>query len=279
MVKNLPARHHYVPKLLVKSFADSNKQVLYCEKENPRIEIRNYRTPFWSRHYYTARNEKNEKDVSAEYSFGEFENIVAPIVEGIRISIGEGKTPRLSAEEKRIWDCFFILQLQRTPEGFKRLVKEESLTGTTEDCFEQWMADEPDKSDEIRTYCTPENIERLMNTIRIGAQTMVGPNSLELFSKLELSFWILTGKNRSFVLGSNPIARLSAHSNNGWGNWLPVSPKIAVSHTLKGTRGSVLQNNRTEDVRRLNMVIIDQSSAVVSNSEKLLKSLTEHWRH
>jgi len=276
MAKNLPEKHHYVPKFSTKYFADSNGMVFYRERGR-NIEHRNYKSPFYKRHYYTSRDADNKKDISAEYKFQKVENEVSRIIKKICTCCANGSYPKLTPGEKQAWDMFLFLQLQRTPDAFEQLVKEESLTEIIEDCFEQWMADDPSNKVKILTHYTSENIERSKNTIRIGVQSMVGPISLKLFSKLELSFWILTDENRSFVLGSNPVVRGSVYSSYGWGTWIPISPKVAVPHTRQRTSGELLQNNSVADVRQLNMAIIKQSSAVVSNSKRLLKSLTKNW--
>jgi hypothetical protein len=120
-----PKSHHYVPKMLLKRFANESGTLFYFDKSEPEKGIRE-RSPknlFEETHLYSLISEDGSKDPRIEMDFGKkIEDPANHVLDRMLASVVLGKVPNLSEQDREIWDQFFYLQWKRTPEHLSKTV-------------------------------------------------------------------------------------------------------------------------------------------------------------
>ena len=89
---------------------------------------------------------------------------------------------------------------------------------------------------------------------------------------------IIRKKNKSFVIGSNPVLQVFPENGSSGGrprpftaSWLPIAHDIAIAYG-EG-EGGLMEFKEDRELRRFNEAIFDQSSAIAGRSDKLIRSL------
>ena len=111
--------NHYVARMLLKRFMSDDGEFFYVDRRRPEKAIihRNPEGVFSRNHLYTSYDKDGNPDVALERDiYRKIESDTSPIIDKIVSSARDGKHPKLSTTDKRIWDEFFAHQLQRTPD-------------------------------------------------------------------------------------------------------------------------------------------------------------------
>jgi hypothetical protein len=97
-----PKKHHYVPRLLLRRFADNNGKLWFYNKKAPDIGVcpRRPEDIFFEKHLYSLVDEDGGKNVALEIAFSRFEATINPIFQHICDQAKKGMEPRLSEEER-----------------------------------------------------------------------------------------------------------------------------------------------------------------------------------
>ena len=232
---SIPKRHHFVPQMLLRRFADADGRLFFFDKRiaDKGVQKASPDNIFLQRHLYTQYEKDGTKDVSAERHFAQLEGEADRIIDKITQQAELGKLPRLTTAERKTWDQFFYYQWKRTPDSFLR---SETLADFDEAL--DWAIDEyeqahrPLTDKEKQDLEHPDAIKRIAQNARVQAVTDPGKEVQDIMARKALGIVLLAKPNKSFVIGSYPIVRFApgTHlSDPRAGMWLPVAHNIAIT--------------------------------------------------
>ena len=285
--KNRPKRHHYVPQFLLREFTDDNKKLHFCilgSSEGavikPSERVVKSATPknlFLKKELYTQYSDHGEKDSSLEESIRNLETEAAPVIKKIINSARANKLLELNPDERDIWDAFFLIQSLRIPDILDPIVNEYP------DWIPEFISDYekehgPPTKEEIKKANDPKEIERTKQNLRAITVSRLTSES-KIFQILQgrgLIIGVIRKPNKSFIIGSNPTARLYRQLSDPEAEWhLPIAHDITVTHHGFYDRGEENLAKITGDhtIRKINETICNWSSSIAGRSRRLITSL------
>ena len=215
---NEPKRHHYIPRMLLRNFTNEKGLLYFFDKRFPDKNVLESAPSnlFLETHLYTQYNKSGGKDVWVEKFFAEIERDGNAVVKKIINAAKEGKSPKLTAPERKIWDRFFCCQMIRVPD---------ILNAEIDDNFDKLLSEIWDEYEKrVRPFTAEERAERDNPDVRIrikhNLRAVTPANVLLREGKVMaalgskgLAVGIIRNPKKSFIIGSNPCVKTS-----GWKN-------------------------------------------------------------
>lgn len=274
-----PRRHHFIPQMLSKRFIDDSGYLYVFEKgnSNKRIDCRKPKGVFWKHHYYTSETDDGQKDTSLEEDYSKLESDTSPVIEKIVNAARKGETPDLTEDEKTTWDRFFYTQWKRTPDNMEKVGIDEVFDSTLKETITELGAFRPLTNKEKKNFSNPECLARMKKNAQVDAQKINSSKILETLKNKGLSIAKIDYSNKSFIIGSLPIVKLTDGNRTLLSDptvevWLPIAHDIAVSPFFERGKEKVIPIN-TYHVRRLNRLFFRQSNVIAGRSKELIRSL------
>ena len=277
-----PKRHHYIPQMLSKRFADRDGILYVFDKRFPHkgVQKRTPRNLFVEGDLYTQLDEKGIKDVSVETEFlapldGKANPVIAKIVSAAR----RGNPPNLSPDEKDFWMKFSYIQFKRVPERREKHKEEIFQEVRREiDFIGQFR---PFSDSELSILEDDEKMERLWRNISIqSVQEPLSKEGAEIFLEKRIGVAVIRNPKpkRSFVIGSNPVVQMSHPERFHLADptaelWLPLARDVAVSPCPGESDRVVSANDR--HIRAINRIVFEQSTVIAGCSRDLIESVRE----
>ena len=275
-----PKRHHYIPQMLSRRFADSGGILHVFDKRFPQKGIQK-RTPknlFVERDFYTQVDAKGTKDVSVETEFlARLESEARLVIEKIVSAGRRGNFPDLSPDEREILKTFFFTQFSRVPDTLDSATDEVRQMMHPNTDF-AWQS-RPPKVSELSVQNSSETMERHLMNARI--QHLQMPRSLEMsgfLAKMGIVVAVIEElkPERSFIIGSSPVVQLS-HSERSYLSdqdlevWLPLARDVAVFPSP--WEGDKVMSVNDKHIRTINKGISQQSTVIAGCSREIINSL------
>lgn len=220
MKSNKPVRQHYVPKFILKNFANTKNIISVFDKKNSKTFNSNIDNVFVEKNFYTVNDKFNiEQYYAKEETY--FSNIIQTILTKNTMSY-------LSDETKYDIMKFFIIQYFRTNK-FRNLqedILQNSLEKIFNICVENKIPkqiEESIKIDIAKDFVKEENfkvMKEIIEKINILMQNK--------------KFYLLHNDSSSFFISDNPIVMNNQQSNLlGFKVpyieiYLPISPTLAI---------------------------------------------------
>lgn len=276
-----PKRHHFIPQMLQRRFADGTGRLYSFDQRRPEDGVRP-EFPinlFVEKHLYSIKEKSGDKNPGLEERLSRLEGPANGVITRIEEAADKGRGPKLSEDERSIWDLFFYVQWKRTPDNFERTNSlsdfDETLRKSVEDFEQRYRPLTDAEREELKD---PAVLSRLKHNAKVGA---VGAGSDEVLQALHdkgLAILRIEALNKSFILGSNPIAKLTSRGHTHISDptveiWFPISPKLAVSPAYLRGEERLIPMKDAKDVRYINMAIAKQSTVIAGNNEDLISSL------
>ncbi len=285
--KSNPKRHHFVPQMLLNGFTDDDGWLYVFNRAAAARGILRSRPQqtFAENHLNTAYDLDGRRDFSNEQFLSQLESDSAPIADKIVSAARNFDVPALMPEEKGIWDRFFICQWYRVPD--MHMPEEDmghNLTRITSD-----LASELSR----RNALTPEVIairdsllsdpderSRTVKSVRarIGVESS-DTEPMRIIADKGIRIARISKPNRSFVIGSNPISKMTHSPDRSHladpavEAWLPIAHDVAIAPALSRGQEQLLLVKDNRFVKQLNQSIAQQSSAFAGRSSTLVRSL------
>jgi len=275
-----PKKHHYVPQMLLRRFCDDANRLWYYTKKAPHLGIVSGATEtiFYENHFYTL-NEGGVRDASLETYFSQLESEANSVIEKISTAAHAGKSPSLTVEEKRVWDQFLYYQWRRTPDSVSSTVNDaefEEMLAESVGEFEQQFRPITDKErEDILSEAGKKRLRKNAHVKAIGAPSAGVQAAL---SNLGLVIAVIRKPNKSFVIGSKPVVKLTPPGETRLGHpgvevWLPVAADVAVGLAPVKGQERVVTLNDDKWLRDFNAAIHRASTLIAGRSEALISSL------
>lgn len=276
-----PKRHHYVPQVILRNFANADGTLFAFDKDLRHEGIRKRHPTMVLRewHLYTSVSAEGKRDHSQEQRYNELETLVRPVLDKIIVAARSRRAPQLHQTEKRTWDLFLYEQWRRVPETHQNLYSEadwqhrigEAVENAATSLGRSLSADEHAHIDTFRD--TP----RFRHGVLVGA---LGRRSQRIVGVLHNRGLVVgvAPARRSFAIGSKPIVRFRSATSTRLDDphvefWLPIAHDVIVSPGAADPTSERLFALDTAMVRKVNRLTWQQSNKVVAQSEKLLVSL------
>lgn len=269
--------------MLQRRFANHNGQLYAFDKQRPEdgVCLMNPSNLFVEKHLYSLKKKSGSKDPELETRLSKLEGVANHILQKIEHAAARGEAPALSDDERPIWDLFFYVQWKRTPDSF---ADAKALTDFDE-TLERWVDEfekqfRPLTDTEREELKDPAVLSRLKHNAKVGA---IGSGSDEVTRALYdkgLAILKIEAQNKSFVLGSNPVAKLTLPGRTHISDptveiWFPISPKIAISPGYSRGEERLIQVQDSKCIRHINEAIAKQSKVIAGNNKKLVTSLAQ----
>lgn len=277
-----PKRHHFIPQMLQRRFVDSNGRLYSFDKRRPEdgVRLEQPANLFVEKHLYSIKKKTGEKDPDLETRLAQLEGDADIVIRKIVKASEKGEVPSFSEYERGVWDLFFYVQWKRTPDNFERINALSNFDEMIKKSIENFEREfRPLTNIEREELGDPAVQSRLIHNAKVGA---VGSGSKEVVQALHnkgLAILKIDTPNRSFVLGSNPVVKMThkgrAHISDPTVEiWFPISPQLAVSPAYLRGEERLIPIRDAKDIRHINSAVANQSTVIAGNNEKLISSLS-----
>ena len=285
-----PKAQHYVPKMLLKHFCDSEGTIWVGDTGTKKVWRSKPRKAFKVRHLYTRDSLEAEsnyfsaKDYAYEAALGRLERAASPI---IKQAIGEARAhrcPVLSTEADGVIKKFMFSMARRTPESQQRVISTRSFEDTFYQAAKTVAEREgyplPDKEELYRSI----EVLRLRQKVKgnvfakfaVGEDERMVEQAQKLIAETGLAFLVVAMPSREFVIGSHGIgimefAHDASHSFLPIAHdvcvWLTPHPDRTVLHTLDSNDGGLID--------RMNKATTARSKQIIGRTRNLVHSILQ----
>ncbi|NIJ40964.1 hypothetical protein FHS78_001245 [Parvibaculum indicum] len=275
-----PRRHHFVPRLILKGFVNSEENLYFFNKNNVEGGV-GEASPlnlFVKNHLYSEIEEDGSRNAQLETDLSTFEGRVDRIVQKIVENVRRGSKPCLTPQEKEEWDAFTALQLKRLPQILDKHITQEAFDETLDEFIADFEANEGPLSEAVRRDIdSPEKRARLRQNVKVSTIRQPMPKVVSALQRKGLGVAVIVRANKSYVIGSNPIVKLNYAGRSSLLDpstevWFPISADVAVSPAFEAGKEVVVEIN-SDSVRYINSAVYRQSDLVAGRSKELIESL------
>lgn len=262
---NKPKRHHYVPSMLSRRFANQDGRLYFFDKRIPDrgVQLSTPRNLFVKSHLYTYMHKNGTKDVGVETSLSNLEGQANSIINKIVDAARERKTPNLTQAEKKTWSKYSYIQWNRVPDVRKRIGADEVP--------EEWIPQM------LRDLGGMEEVNRIRNNAWVESILDPGISILTILMKKGLGIVLAQDLGVCFVIGSNPTIKLTHPCRASLTDpsvefWFPLACDVAVTPIADELEKLVEVDAKA--VRYINKCNWEQSSAIAGCSYEIIASLS-----
>ncbi|MFT8247342.1 DUF4238 domain-containing protein [Roseomonas sp. BN140053] len=269
-------RHHFVPEMLQKRFADAEGMLHFARKSGNGVKL-GRAVPgnlFVEQYLYSVIHDDDTKDSSLESALNKLETATETIVEKIVSSARKDQIPHLSDEQRSTFNLFFHIQWKRVPDLYASDAAKASIDQTFKETLDAARAKFPDKEDEIAQLMEDKEKARLFKNAQVGVVGSISERVLDVLGNRGLAVMKVGQRGKSFILGSRPVVKMGNQSlyHPDGELWLPIAPDIAVGVHNFEVREQLLYL-RDPHIRRINSAIVSQSSMFAGPHAPLIASL------
>lgn len=268
--------------MLTKRFTDASGLVHYFDKDQHRhgMQAVSPYGAFWKAHLNTIKGKDGESDTSAETFFSErLETPCDTLFDRIEDDVRSTGRLSLTSSDRRLILQFIYYQFKRPPGLYNKLESSEAFAALLEEFVEDFESDagRPLTREERTKIFSEEGIAAIRQRGRIQASLDPGEDVISEMMKAGI-FIGRPPEEKSFIVGSEPVLRVGHKlGENGAAIIMPLSSRLVVCVGQKYLDGQIVPVDPT-DVRLLNEMMWQQSSAIAGASKPLIKSLTRDWR-
>ena len=282
-----PKRHHYVPQMLLKRFADTEGRIAFYDKSRPKagVQITTPKNLLVQQHLYSKKNRDGSIDGSLEAYYSSLESEAHVLFDKIIVAVLDRSIPSISAVEKNIWDRFLYEQWRRVPDLHDEIMPLSDFAQTVREGFEEFEEkfQRPVTAEERERFGGTAALKTFRNNARVAALTRRSSNVTEAIANKAL-FFGRTAPQRSFIIGSFPVMKLVPfETTNNLDNpaveiWLPIHPNVmVVSAGLKGESTGHLAALHMDRIRGFNESVAKKSTIFAGRSPELIASLARKY--
>ncbi len=240
---------------------------------------------FFEKHLYDVFDSDGVRDSSVELALADIEGQANWIIEKI-VSAARARTPpNLTREEKSFWDAYFCCQWRRVPD----VTRSNDISGLSEaemrDFMSRKMIEYQSKGyeltcDDRRILDDPQGVSRIIHGASAQSVLIIGEDLLRVLENKGLCIATITSSKRSFVIGSNPVVRLTPPGRSHLADpdvqaWLPLAHDVAITPGFSRGEEKLIEFRESRFVRQLNEATFDQSTAIAGRSPRLVESLAK----
>lgn len=276
-----PKRHHYVPQMLLRRFANAEGGLYYFDKRfaYKGVSVTTPQNLFLEGHLYSHCDDHGAKSAPVERYFSDLDGLADQIVDKIAYEVRRQRLPGLTVKERVLWNLFFYYQWKRVPD----VIETNASQASYEMFIGEWIAEfqrhiRPLTDEERRNFENPSVVARIKQSAKVDAIAKL-PNEeiMKALGQKGLAVAHITKPSKSFVIGSFPIVKLNHPGRTHMTDpsvemWFPIAHDVAVTPAFSRGVEEIL-SIKDHQVRHINMCLFKQSSAIAGRSKALIESL------
>jgi hypothetical protein len=277
---SVPKRHHYVPQMILKGFADPNGWLHWCRHNERPSTVRRARPAelFHHNHLYSTVSGSGIKDPAMEHTLSVLESEAVRVVQSILKQTRQGEVAVLSPEQKRVWYLFFLTQWRRAPETQSANTSDAEALRMVDRILDELRAAVPERRDEIEALATSEAKARTVRNVRVQTLAQLSAEVMGVLERRGIAVLRISKSNKSFLIGSRPVVKLTVRDRTDLNDpsvemWLPIASDIAVGVGRGDGDVSLHYTIDERPVRQLNMAVAKQSRTIAAGSAALVRSI------
>ncbi|WP_213981347.1 DUF4238 domain-containing protein [Sphingomonas sp. dw_22] len=273
---NLPKRHHFIPQMILRHFADSDGQLWFWRRGFAEGDVRKAGTQqlFVEKDLYTRFHTDGSKDIALERFFSAMEGNGASFIDQLADAVRSNKLPKLDAGAWEFWDLFFYFQLKRTPGAIKEIGAKMGFDDRIKAAADEIRAIRKETGKDVDEPGLEEWIAK--NAVVLAQAAKPSDELLAQFKTMGLAIYRINDPQKSFVVGDVPGATARFRIEGGWSRptmFLPLTWDIAVGQ-LGGRRAVEVVMVDREQARRMNIASTTRSTVIAGRSGALIASLS-----
>ena len=229
-------------------------------------------------HLYSLESEDGSLDPTLERELATIEAAADPIIERIVAAARRDEAPVVNRTEKEQWDLFLYFQMKRVPEFLKREKLAKAFLEKIDSGTQLLVTQHPDRRAQIEHIVSGDNRERLLRNALVVALGVKGDLVLNALGRRGLCVLrIAEHLQKSFIIGSSPVARLGAYSLSDPTAelWLPIASDVIAGIGPFEQRTRFAPIAAPDAVRRINATVARQSGTFAAASASLVRSLAK----
>lgn len=277
--------HHIVPKALRKQFATEGEKIWYSERGDDGSfsapELRNIKSTFWRRNYYTVLDQGAPSDVVERKFYGSLDDYLGKVIPDVLAAFERGEVPVFSGEALDTIRLAALEMMKRTPDFHQSKSDEEIGIEFVKTMLAKLDHDASDarRQELLSILSDSQKLVALGRDIRVRGTIRPMERVIEALDDFTVR-WAKCETKHSFLLSSLIGYRIGNGGSNGFANpdmefWMPISPKVAL--VLLRDPGSSVPHvtiERPSHVREVNEFAARNSAQIASHSQLLLESIT-----
>ncbi len=279
---NEPKRHHSVPEMLQRRFTDERGMLWFFDNDRPDRGVRDTspNSLFVRGGQYTLKNSDGTRDWSLETRYSKLEGFMNLLIEKIVPQVLSGKYPNLSPNERDLLNLYVYEQWRRVPELYQRMISDDEFAAMLQEAIDQYeqkfRALTPEEKEK---FASPAYLKAERQRARVLSLSRTSGTALDVLSAKGL-FFARTARNRSFLLGSFPVMKLTPIGRSELSDpevevWFAIDPNVAIILASNNTLNRVLSMS-AEGVRHINRTIAKQSKMFAGRDKALVTSIAKY---
>jgi hypothetical protein len=278
---NEPKRHHSVPEMLQRRFVDKRHRLWFYDKQRPELGVRDMspNSLFVRNRQYTLKMSDGTHDWSLETRYSSLEGYMNLLIKRIVPQVLTGIYPGLSANERDLLDLYVYEQWRRVPELYDRMISDAEFDAMLKDSIDEYECKHrPLTPDERQKFASVAYRRAERKRARVLSLSRTTGAPLAILSTKGL-FFARTARNRSFILGSSPVIKLTPIGQNELDHpqvevWLAIDPNVAIVLAADNSKGRNIVMS-AEGVRYINRAIAKQSETFAGRDRALVCSIAK----
>lgn len=279
---NEPKRQHSIPEMLQRRFANAQGKLWFFDRQRASLGVQATSPDnlFVRKRQYTLLHTDGTRDWSLETRYSRIEGYMNLLIEKIVPSVLNGEYPNLTRNERSLLDLYVYEQWRRVPELYDSLISNSDFAALVAESIAEYEQQHRTLTPEERVrFSSDAHLKAERHRARVISLSRTTGNAQEALSKKGL-FFARTARNRSFVLGSSPVLKLTPIGQNDLNHpqvevWLAIDPNVAIILAADES----LNRNITlaaEGVRQINRIIAQRSGTFAGRDRALVESLVRN---
>lgn len=273
-------RHHVIPLMLQRRFADANGHVFLFDKRRPNqdpVPV-NPINAFVKTDLNAIKHRDGSRDTALEQYYSRMESDITFVIDDIIRILGVGELPVMPPDTHHAWNTFICHQQKRPVDAYARLGLTNNFAETVAEGLTRYEAEYgPIPSAERAAMLSENELKRLMHNVSVQARGEGGEEIVAALDNRGLAYGVISDPSAEFVLGDHPLARMGGTDDlrdPATELWLPISPHIAV--TPWGRKGAAHRQDLTAAmVHKLNALVFRNSNVIAARSPAHLAPLRQ----
>lgn len=269
--------------MLQRRFADAHGKLWFFDKQRASLGVQATSPDnlFVRKRQYTLSHNDGTRDWSLETRYSKIEGYMNLLIEKIVRSVLDGEYPSLTRNERGLIDLYVYEQWRRVPELYDSLISDSDFVALVEKSIAEYEQEYRTLTPQERAqFSSSAYLKAERHRARVISLSHTTGNAQVVLSKKGL-FFARTARNRSFLLGSSPVLKLTPIGQNDLSHpqvevWLAIHPNVAI---ILAADESLNRNIMlpAEGVRQINRIIAKQSGTFAARDRALVESLARNF--
>jgi hypothetical protein len=281
---NEPKRHHSVPEMLQKRFADGRGMLWFFDKDRPELGVRDTSASslFVRNRQYTLKESDGSRDWSLETRYSELEGEMHVLIDKVVPAVMRGEYPGLAPSERELLYRYIYEQWRRVPELYDKLISDEAFSTMHKATVAEYEKKYPNRAvtAELRSkFADPAYLKAERQRARVLSLSKPSSTALAVMETKGLYF-VRTAASRSFLIGSVPVVKLTPPGRSELimpdvELWLAIHPNVAIVLTGDKSKDGMMSLPAGQ-VRYINHTIAKQSEVFAGRDKALVASIAKN---